>query len=278
MALEGLARGQALDVDDELEHRAGRARQRPGEGGGEVGGRGHALGVGAVGGGERHEVGVLDVGEADPARVGALLVHADGAVAAVVDDEDDRPGAGLQRAAELRQGHLEVAVAGDADDRALGVGDLRGDGGGHAVAHGARLRREEALALGEGEVLVRPGGEVAGAVGQDGVAGQPRLQVAHDLAHVERARLRRRGEARAPVGVGGGGARRPAVAAGEAERGEGRHQPVGMRVHRQRGGLDLVELGVRGMGVDQRRGHRAGCRRGCSPRSGSRRSGGRRRG
>ena len=57
------------------------ARAR-GEGGGELGGAGDALGMGAVGGGQRHEVGVDDVGEADPAGIAALLVHADGAVAA----------------------------------------------------------------------------------------------------------------------------------------------------------------------------------------------------
>ena len=107
------------------------------------------------------------------AGIGPFLVHPDRAVAAVVDDEDDRPGARLHRRAKLLAGHLEVAVTGEGDDGALRVGDLGGDGGGHAVAHGAGLRRQETLARAEGEVLVRPGGEVAGAVGQDGIVGEP---------------------------------------------------------------------------------------------------------
>ena len=59
---QGLARGEALGVDDELEDGAGLARERAGEGGGEAGGGGDALGVGAVGGGESDEVGVVEVG------------------------------------------------------------------------------------------------------------------------------------------------------------------------------------------------------------------------
>ena len=100
-------------------------------------------------------------------RVVALLVHADGAVASGCRRRGRRPGAGLHGSRELVARHLEVAVAGDADDGAVRVADLGGDGGGQAVAHGARGRGELGAAAAAAIVAVQPGGEVAGAVGDD---------------------------------------------------------------------------------------------------------------
>ena len=217
--------------------------------------RANPLGVHPVGAADRDEVGVLDVGEADAAGIGPLLVHADRAVAAVVDEEHDRRRARLHRAAELLHRHLEVAVAGQADDAGLRPGELRGDRRRQAVAHRARLRPEQAHAAGERQVLVAPGREVAGAVGQDRSGRQHRRQVAHHRAHVELAGLRRRGEARLPGGVGGGEPGGPGRRRRRRDGRERRHQPVGMRLHRQVGGVHAVELVGRGVGVDQPRGH-----------------------
>ena len=71
---------------------------------------------------------------------------------------------------ELGRAHHEVAVAGEADDDAVRMDELRGDRGGKPVAHRARARarlRPELRELGE---AVRPDREVAGAAGLDGVA------------------------------------------------------------------------------------------------------------
>ena len=65
----------------------------------------------------------------------------------------------------------------------------------------------------------------------------------------------RSGEARLEGSVGGCGAPGPAVAAREAAGGQGRHQRVGMGVERQVRRFDLVQLGIGGMGVDQRGRH-----------------------
>ena len=152
-ALSVALRRQALGVDHQLQHRAGAARPRPLEGRGEARGPLHPLGMEAVGRGDRDEVRIDDVGEADAAGIGALLVHADGPVAAIVDDEDDRRDTRLQRAAELLHRHLEVAVAGEADDAGVGAGDLRRDRRGQAVAHRPRLRPEQAHPAGEARCL-----------------------------------------------------------------------------------------------------------------------------
>ena len=55
------------------------------EGGGEILGALDHLAMGAIGAGERREIGIDEVGGDDAAGVVALLMHADGAVHAVVD-------------------------------------------------------------------------------------------------------------------------------------------------------------------------------------------------
>jgi hypothetical protein len=109
------------------------------EGGGEVLGAFATHAEGAEGLGVLDEVGVPQVRGDDPvgARIVAFLVHADGAVGAVVDDHDDDVDPVLDRRGYLLPGHQIVPVAGDADDVAVGVDALARDGGGIAVAHGA---------------------------------------------------------------------------------------------------------------------------------------------
>ena len=54
----------------------------------------------------------------------ALLVHADRAVHAVVDHDDDDRQLILDGRRQLLAGHQEAAVAGEADHRAVGVASL----------------------------------------------------------------------------------------------------------------------------------------------------------
>ena len=133
----------------------------------------------------------------------AFLVHADRAVGAVVEDEDDGGGARLDGGGKFEAGHLEVAVAREADHRAVGVFGLGGDGGGDAVAHGAGLGGEEALGAGVAEELVGPDGEVAGAVREDRVLRERGAEVGHDGAHVDGAGLGREVEGGEPCGAAG---------------------------------------------------------------------------
>ena len=67
----------------------------------------------------RGEVGIDERRAVDAARVFALLVHADRAVHAVVDDDDHDVELVLHRRRELLARHEEAAVAREADHRAL---------------------------------------------------------------------------------------------------------------------------------------------------------------
>ena len=92
---------------------------RPLEGRREVGGRLHCLAMAAIGAGQGGEIGVFQVGRDNAAREFALLMHADGAVDAVVDDDDDDRQVVLHRGREFLAVHLEASVAGEGDDLAL---------------------------------------------------------------------------------------------------------------------------------------------------------------
>ena len=90
--------------------------------------------------GERREVGVREIRADHAARVRALLVHADRRVHPVVDEQDHDRQLVLDSGRELRRAHDEVAVAREADDDAVGMDELRGNGRRQPVAHGARAR------------------------------------------------------------------------------------------------------------------------------------------
>ena len=217
------------------------------------------------------EVGVAQVGADDATGVVALLVHADRAVHRVVDHEHDDGELLLHRGRELLAGHQEVAVAGDADDRAVGVHRLGGDRGRDAVAHRAAARAQLRRVAVELVVAVRPHAEVAGAVGEDRLGGQALAQRRHHRRHLQRpgqlARLERgcARTRRAPPRAGRRARPRPPVAA----RGRRRRRPRGRRRSPARSGTRRRSRrgrGARGPGAGSaRRGARA-----CSPRSGSR--------
>ena len=100
------------------------------------------LGPAAIGLGQLGEIGVGELGRADPLRIVALLVHADGAVGAIVDQDDEQVGAILGGGRQLLPVHQEIAVAGDADHRPVLEAQRGGDRGGQAVAHRAAGRRK----------------------------------------------------------------------------------------------------------------------------------------
>src|SRR5690606_31310278 len=156
----------------------------------ELAGVGDAFGAVAVGGGECAEVGVVQVRAAGAGGVLALLVHADGAVTAVVEQQHDAFSAVHDRRGQLLSVHEEVAVAGNGERRASGK-DGGGHTSGHAVAHGAVGGCELGLVAFDQTVItiepVQPAGEVAGAVGEHGVGRQVLLQGVDDGRHVDAA-------------------------------------------------------------------------------------------
>ena len=79
--------------------------------------------------------------------IGALLVHADGAVHLVVEHQDDRRDAVVEGGGDLLPGHQEAAIADEGHDLPVREGDLGADRRRHAVAHRAVGRADEALAV-----------------------------------------------------------------------------------------------------------------------------------
>ena len=186
-----LAHGQRLGIDLQLDDGGLTCLQRGAQGRREVCGRLDGVAVGAEAARVGGEVRIDERGADHAARIFALLMHADGAVHAVVGDDGDDGQRILHGGRQLLAGHQEAAVALEIDDRAIGVRELGGDRRRQAVAHRAGGRRElRAIAL-VLEVAMQEGGVVAGAVGDDGVVGQDFRGRADHLGELHGARQRR---------------------------------------------------------------------------------------
>src|SRR5262249_12511005 len=154
-----------LDLDERrLARRSGTLER-----GLELFGLGHRLAMAAMGAGERGEVGVDQIGGDGAAGIVALLMHADGAVDAIVDDHHDYRRAILHGGRDFLAGQLEAPVAGEGHYRALGMSELRRDRRGQAVAHRAGGWRELRAVAAEPVEAVDPAGIVAGTIGDDRV-------------------------------------------------------------------------------------------------------------
>ena len=70
---------------------------------------------------QHDKIGINHIRADDAPGILPFLVHADGAVGTVVDDDDDNVDAILHRGRELLAGHHEVAVAGYRNHAALGI-------------------------------------------------------------------------------------------------------------------------------------------------------------
>ena len=171
-----LTRRQRLGIADELEQRGPVRGQCPLQCRRERSRLLDALAVGPEAAREGGEVGVDEVGGHHAARVVPLLVHADRAEHAVVDDDHEHVEAVGDHRRELLRAHQEAAVARERHDRPLGVDELARHRGRDAVAHRARERRELRAVARELPEAVHPDRVVAGAVGDDRV-GQPPAQV-----------------------------------------------------------------------------------------------------
>ena len=119
-------------------------------------------------------------------------MHADGAVHAVVGDDDDDRQPVFDRRHELHAGHLEAAIAGERNDQAVRVQKLGGNGRRQAVAHRPRCRRQFGPELPVAPEAVNPDGVIAGAVADDRILRQAFAEIAHDPCELDVARRRGR--------------------------------------------------------------------------------------
>jgi len=142
----------------------------------------------AVGARQLDEIGIGERGAVHPRRIFALLVHAYGAVHAVVDHDEHHVRAVLRRGREFLPAHQKAAVPVPRNHHALGMHDFGRDRGGHAVAHGAAGGRELGAECAVLIEAVQPAGVIPGAVGEDRVGGQPTLEKIHDVPQLQAAR------------------------------------------------------------------------------------------
>ena len=89
----------------------------------------------AEGAGVGGEIRISEIGRVHESRVAPLLVHADGPVLAVVDDDDHDSEPVPDGGRQLLAGHEEASVAGEGDDGAVRMHRLRGDGRRQPVSH-----------------------------------------------------------------------------------------------------------------------------------------------
>src|SRR6185437_12834046 len=87
-----------------------------------------ALAMAAKGLGIKREIGILQLRSDHTPRIFALLMHANGAVLAIVDDDDNDRRAVLHGGSELLAVHQKAAVAGKGDHDTLGILPFRYDG------------------------------------------------------------------------------------------------------------------------------------------------------
>ena len=95
----------------------------------------------------------------------------------------------LHGSGEFLPVHQEIAIAIDGNDGAAREQSLHGHGGGNAIAHGCRDRRDMRAHLAEAVEAMNPGGVISRAVAENGVLGQVRAQPGHDARKIDRTRL-----------------------------------------------------------------------------------------
>src|SRR5271165_1755776 len=193
------------------------------------------LAMAAKGLGVEREVGILQLRSDHAARIVALLMHANGAVLTVVDDDHDHGRAILRGGRELLAVHQEAAVTGKGDHDAVGILPFREHGRRHAIAHRSRGGGELGGESVETVMAMQPAGIIAGAVADDRILRQPVAQPCDDLTILEGARelARRAG----PLQVVGMGLRRLALPGGRGlwlQRRDGLRKGHGARLDRER--------------------------------------------
>ena len=217
------------------------------EGGDEIFCRLNPFGMKTIGAGDCGEVRVDHGGAKHAGGELMLLMGADGAVDAVVKNQDDRGSTMLHGRGEFLTVHLEVAVTGKAQGHSFRRGDLGCDGCGDAVTHRPGLWGQQPRLRAIAQVAAGPSGEVAGPVGHDHILGQVGIQISHHQRHIDRGRLRRGDESRFVTGAGLGAPSGP-ISRNWLYHG-GKHVRAGL--DRERSDVDFADFVRGGVDVDQ---------------------------
>src|SRR5262245_55038763 len=122
----------------------------------------------AIGLRQGRKIRILEARRRYPTGILALLMHADGAVHAVVGNNDDDRNVVLHRSRNFLTVHHEVTVTGYSDHDPVRKLALRDHRSWRAVAHRARGRRELSGKATEPVVAMDPDCEIARAVADDG--------------------------------------------------------------------------------------------------------------
>ena len=85
--------------------------------------------------GQSDKIRIAQIGCNRALRVVALLVHPDRAVHSIVDHKGDHARAILNRSRQFLPGHEEVAISRYADNRSVGVTELRRNSSGEPITH-----------------------------------------------------------------------------------------------------------------------------------------------
>src|SRR5690242_5063209 len=115
-------------------------------------------------------------------------MHADGAVHAIVYDNEDHRGAILCRSSQFLSVHQEVTITREANDGPLRMGDLCSDGGGNSVTHGTVGRRQLRAPSAVLIEALQPAREIAGAVRENRITGQALAQPGDDFTQIDSSR------------------------------------------------------------------------------------------
>jgi DNA-binding transcriptional LysR family regulator len=220
------------------------------------------------------EVRVLQVGAADPGRVFPLLMHADGAVHAVVDRPGTPSAASYCTAVASSCPFIrkQPSPAAAITTRSGCCAWRRRRPARHSPSR--RWSAPAGCASREAVEAVEPGGVVAGAVADHGVTGQPADQPAHDLRHLHRAGRHHRLLPGLVIGAGGAHPVAPGgQVAGRGQAAQGGGDRGGAGIDRQLGLVDLAQLLRPGMDMDQASGPAPARTKACSRWWSSRRDG-----
>ena len=119
-------------------------------------------------------------------------MHPDGAVAAVVQDQNDRMQPCLQGCAKFGTIHLKITITSETQHKSAAVMRLGRQRCGQPEPHRPALRTQQPLVAAILHEFVGPDREVASPVGDDGISWQARLNLRCYDAHIHITGLGRR--------------------------------------------------------------------------------------
>ena len=178
-------------------------------------------------------------------------MHADGAIAGIVDDQNHRIQPGLKRGAHLVAIHLEVTVTGETQNKSRRVMYLGCQRRRQPEPHRPALWPQHALAFSIRDELVRPDREIARPMGDDRILGQRVPDMRGNQTHINVTRLRRRRQGSEIVLTRGVAPCGPGLIVGKRNAGKRVRHGVGAGMDGQVRRVDLADLTIRSVAMNQ---------------------------